>query len=90
MATRPVASRRARRRDGEVSRSMNDDPIDPFIFLQIRLEILSVGRSRIVTPGACGGPDTVMYTASQGTITGDAFDSSSMSFDQSNRLKQQI
>jgi outer membrane protein OmpA-like peptidoglycan-associated protein/opacity protein-like surface antigen len=41
------------------------------------------------TAGPCGGPATVRYTASQGTITGDVFDSSPLSFDQSNRLKQQ-
>jgi outer membrane protein OmpA-like peptidoglycan-associated protein len=41
------------------------------------------------TAGPCGGPDTIRYTASQGTITGNTFDSSSLSFDQSNRLKQQ-
>jgi outer membrane protein OmpA-like peptidoglycan-associated protein len=41
------------------------------------------------TAGPCGGPDTMRYTASQGTIAGDVFDSSPLSFDQSNRLKQQ-
>jgi outer membrane protein OmpA-like peptidoglycan-associated protein len=41
------------------------------------------------TPGACGGPATVSYSASEGTISGNTYDSSGVSFDMSNRLKQQ-
>jgi len=37
----------------------------------------------------CGGNVTVRYTASEGSISGNEFDSSGMSFDLNNRLKQQ-
>jgi outer membrane protein OmpA-like peptidoglycan-associated protein len=37
----------------------------------------------------CGGPATLRYTASEGTIAGTTFDSTGVSFDMSNRLKQQ-
>jgi hypothetical protein len=37
----------------------------------------------------CTNPVTVRYTASEGTITGTNFDSTGVSFDQSNRLRQQ-
>ena len=41
------------------------------------------------TSSECGGPATVRYTASEGTIAGNTFDSTGVSFDMSNRLKQQ-
>jgi len=37
----------------------------------------------------CTNPVNVRYTASEGTITGTTFDSTGVSFDQSNRLRQQ-
>jgi outer membrane protein OmpA-like peptidoglycan-associated protein len=37
----------------------------------------------------CGGPASLRYSASEGSVSGDVFDSSPMSFDQSNRLRQQ-
>jgi outer membrane protein OmpA-like peptidoglycan-associated protein len=48
-----------------------------------------VPLSATATPSACGGPDTIRFSASQGTITGNTFDSGSLPFDRSNRLKQQ-
>ncbi|MDP9054630.1 MAG: outer membrane beta-barrel protein [Acidobacteriota bacterium] len=41
------------------------------------------------TGSDCGGAVTIRYSASEGTIAGDTFDSSGVSFDMSNRLKQQ-
>jgi outer membrane protein OmpA-like peptidoglycan-associated protein len=41
------------------------------------------------TPGQCGGPASLRYSASEGTISGNVFDSSTVAFDLSNRLKQQ-
>ena len=41
------------------------------------------------TGSDCSGSISVRYTASDGSISGNVFDSSSMAFDQSNRLKQQ-
>jgi hypothetical protein len=41
------------------------------------------------TSSECGGPATVRYAASEGTIAGNTFDSTGVSFDMSNRLKQQ-
>ncbi len=40
------------------------------------------------TPGQCGGPATIRYAASEGTISGNEYDSSTVAFDRSNRLKQ--
>ena len=40
-------------------------------------------------PSECGGSVSIRYTASDGSISGNVFDSSSMAFDPSNRLKQQ-
>jgi len=37
----------------------------------------------------CGGAVTVRYTASEGTIAGNNYDSSGVAFDMTNRLKQQ-
>ncbi|HTX39942.1 MAG TPA: outer membrane beta-barrel protein [Bryobacteraceae bacterium] len=37
----------------------------------------------------CGGNTTLRYTASEGSISGNTFDSSTMTFDLNNRLKQQ-
>jgi outer membrane protein OmpA-like peptidoglycan-associated protein len=34
-----------------------------------------------VTPSDCGGPATIRYTANDGTVTGNTFDSSTMTFD---------
>jgi outer membrane protein OmpA-like peptidoglycan-associated protein len=41
------------------------------------------------TGSECTNPVTIRYTASEGTIAGTTFDSSGVSFDMSNRLKQQ-
>ncbi len=41
------------------------------------------------TGSDCGGPATVRYTASEGSITGTTYDSSGVSFDMNNRLTQQ-
>jgi hypothetical protein len=41
------------------------------------------------TGSDCGGPATIRYTASEGTISGNTFDSSGVSFDMNNRAKQQ-
>jgi outer membrane protein OmpA-like peptidoglycan-associated protein len=41
------------------------------------------------TGSECGGPATIRYTASEGTIAGTTFDSTGVSFDQSNRLREQ-
>ena len=37
----------------------------------------------------CGGASTIRYSASEGSISGGIFDSSTVAFDLSNRLKQQ-
>jgi outer membrane protein OmpA-like peptidoglycan-associated protein len=37
----------------------------------------------------CGGPATIVYSASEGTVTGNVFDSSGVSFDMSNRSRLQ-
>lgn len=37
----------------------------------------------------CGGASTIRYSASEGTISSDTFDSSTVAFNLSNRLKQQ-
>jgi hypothetical protein len=41
------------------------------------------------TGSDCGGPATVRYTASEGSISGNTYDSSGVSFDMNNRLQQQ-
>ncbi len=50
---------------------------------------LPLAASTTVTPSDCGGNATLRFTASEGTISNGVFDSSTMAFDQSNRLKQQ-
>jgi outer membrane protein OmpA-like peptidoglycan-associated protein len=45
--------------------------------------------SATAAPSACGGNTTLRYTASEGRVTGDAFDSSTVAFDTSNRLREQ-
>ena len=37
----------------------------------------------------CGGNTTMRYTASEGSVSGDTYDTSGLAFDTSNRLKQQ-
>jgi outer membrane protein W len=46
--------------------------------------------SATATPSACGGPATIRYSASEGTVSGDVYDSGSVAFDRANRLKQQV
>lgn len=41
------------------------------------------------TGSDCGGQPTITYTASEGNISGNTFDSSTVSFDMSNRSRQQ-
>jgi outer membrane protein OmpA-like peptidoglycan-associated protein len=41
------------------------------------------------TGSDCGGPATIRYTASEGSISGNIFDSTGVSFDMNNRSKQQ-
>ena len=45
--------------------------------------------SASATSSECGGASTIGYTASEGTISGDTYDSSSVQFDMSNRSKAQ-
>lgn len=42
------------------------------------------------TGSDCGGPATVTYTVSEGTVSGTTFDSNSMAFDRSNRTRRQV
>ncbi len=37
----------------------------------------------------CGGPTSINYSASEGSVSGNTFDSSSVAFDPANRLRQQ-
>ena len=41
------------------------------------------------TGSDCGGPATIRYTASEGSISGTTYDSSGVSFDMNNRMRQQ-
>ena len=41
------------------------------------------------TGSDCGGPAQIRYTASEGSISGTTYDSSGVSFDMNNRLRQQ-
>jgi outer membrane protein OmpA-like peptidoglycan-associated protein len=45
--------------------------------------------SATAEPSECGGASSFRYSASEGSIVGDTFDSSTVAFDLSNRLKQQ-
>ena len=40
-------------------------------------------------PSECGGPAEIRYSASEGSVVGNSFDSGTVGFDMSNRLKQQ-
>jgi outer membrane protein OmpA-like peptidoglycan-associated protein len=41
------------------------------------------------TASECGGAPSIAYSASEGSVSGDVFDSGTLTFDRSNRLKQQ-
>ena len=48
-----------------------------------------VPLSATANASECGAPATLRYTASEGTVSGNTYDTNTLSFDTSNRLKQQ-
>jgi Flagellar motor protein len=69
------------------------DSRPPTVTVSASPSTIAYGEKSTITGNAtgsdCGGPATIKYTASEGTISGNIFDSTGVSFDMNNRSRQQ-